>query len=95
MSEKAVVDPDQFLKKAKALVCDAQNNHSAGYFVLAETEVYIVWFSKTLGNWKALLSTDVVPNQYWEVTYNGAKEEAYVDHYEKKSNVCFADVVVK
>lgn len=48
----------------------------------------IVWFSKTLQNHKALvMSTDSLFNHtYWEVTYNGDKDEYYVDAYYKKSN---------
>lgn len=44
-------------------------------------DMYIVWFCKTLQNWKALVSTDVKDGLYWEVTYNGTKEELYVDMY--------------
>lgn len=48
----------------------------------------IVWFSKTLQNHKALvMSTDGYFNEtYWEVTYNGDKDEYYVDEYIKTSN---------
>lgn len=47
---------------------------------------YVVWFCKTLQNWKALVSTDVVNGEYYEVTYNGDKDECYVDQYSKLSN---------
>lgn len=33
----------------------------------------VVWFSKTLQNWKALVSTNVSDGMYYEVTYNGDK----------------------
>lgn len=48
----------------------------------------IVWFSKTLQNHKALvMSTYGYFNEtYWEVTYNGDKDEYYVDEYIKTSN---------
>ena len=48
----------------------------------------IVWFCKTLKNHKALvMSTDSMFNHtYWEVTYNGDKDEYYVDEYKKQSN---------
>lgn len=48
----------------------------------------IVWFSKTLQNHKALVmsTNDAFDNTYWEVTYNGDKDEYYVDEYIKKSN---------
>ena len=70
-----------FLEKAKKCVEQTTNE------VLAE-EMYIVWFCKTLQNWKALVSTDVINGVYWEVTHNGDKNETYVDTYFKSSNVC-------
>ena len=70
-----------FLEKAKKCVEQTTNE------VLAE-EMYIVWFCKTLQNWKALVSTDVISGVYWEVTHNGDKNETYVDTYNKSSNIC-------
>lgn len=56
-----------------------------------ETEkVYIVWFSKTLQNFKALCSTEAVGGKYVELTYNGDSDELYVDYYEKLANVAFS-----
>ena len=49
-------------------------------------DVYVVWFCKTLQNWKALLSTDAVDRMYFEVTHNGDRDETYVDVYEKREN---------
>lgn len=51
-------------------------------------DIYVVWFSKTLQNWKALISTTKPDQMYYEVTYNGDKSEAYVDAYKKVENVC-------
>ena len=52
-------------------------------------ELYVVWFSKTLENWKALVSTDRISGLYFEVTHNGAKNETYVDEYRKFANTTF------
>jgi hypothetical protein len=46
-------------------------------------QVYVVWFSKTLGNWKAMVGTVNPDSCYFEVTHNGETEETYVDLYEK------------
>lgn len=48
--------------------------------------VFIVWFCKTLQNWKALVSTTLPDGMYYEVTYNGDKKEAYLDAYKKFEN---------
>ena len=48
--------------------------------------IYIVWFCKTLQNWKALVSTTIPDGIYYEVTYNGDTNETYVDVYEKCEN---------
>lgn len=54
-------------------------------------EVYLVWFTKTLQNWKALVSTTLPDGMYYEVTYNGDKRETYIDAYKKFDNVCVPD----
>lgn len=54
-------------------------------------DIYVVWFCSALGNWKALVSTNVKDNRYYEVTHNGAKNETYVDEYEKVSQVVVPD----
>ncbi len=50
-------------------------------------EVYVVWWSKTLQNWKALVSTTLPDGMYYEVTHNGDAGETYLDAYKKFDNV--------
>lgn len=49
-------------------------------------DVYVVWMCKTLKNSKALLSTTVSDGMYYEITYNGEKDEIYFDAYKKWEN---------
>jgi hypothetical protein len=49
--------------------------------------VYVTWFCKTLQNWKALVTTDLPDDTYYEVTYDGAMETIYIDVYKKVENV--------
>lgn len=49
-------------------------------------DVYIVWSCYILGNMKAMLSTNIPDGRYYEVTYNVAKKELYVDTYAKINN---------
>lgn len=53
--------------------------------------VYIVWFTYILGNWKALVSTTLPDGMYYEVTYNKEKKETYLDAYKKFENVRIPD----
>lgn len=46
-------------------------------------DVFVVWYCKTLQNAKALLSTTVSDGMYYELTYNGDKNELYLDAYKK------------
>lgn len=55
---------------------------------ISEDEIYTVWLTKVLQNNKALLSTTRNNGLYFEVTYNGDKQELYVDRYVKESNSC-------
>lgn len=54
-------------------------------------DVKLVWFCKTLQNWKALVITTLPDQLFYEVTYNGDKREAYVDVYNKRVNICVKD----
>lgn len=51
-------------------------------------EVFIVWKCKTLQNWKYLISSTLYDGMYYEVTYNGDKDEWYLDAYKKFENRC-------
>jgi len=50
-------------------------------------QVYVVWFAKVLGNWKAMLGTVNSDGLYFEVTYDGAKNLTYIDEYEKQGQM--------
>jgi len=79
-----------YQEKAKKIVVDYYNEHveKTDNKKLTINEVFIVWFSKTLQNWKALVSTTISDGMYYEVTYNGDKKETYLDAYKKWENVC-------
>ena len=76
------------IEKAKQVVIDLFNEdvEKTDGFKLSIDDAYVVWFYKTLQNWKALVSTTVSDGMYYEVTYNGDKDEIYVDAYKKWKN---------
>lgn len=84
---------EAMLKKAKQLVVNYYNNRveKTDDFEISEENVFIVWFCKTLQNWKALVSTTVSDGMYYEVTHNGDKQETYLDAYKKWENVRIPD----
>lgn len=53
---------------------------------VTEFAVYIVWKCKALQNWKYLLSSSLFDGMYYELTYNGDKDEWYLDAYKKFEN---------
>nr|DAF51793.1 MAG TPA: hypothetical protein [Podoviridae sp. ctHMt20] len=83
-----------YQEKAKQIVIDYYNERveKTDNKKLTENEVFVVWFSKTLQNWKALISTTISDGMYYEVTYNGDKKETYLDAYKKWENVCVKNV---
>lgn len=77
-------DADQYLNRAKRLVVIDRQSH--GDITVTSKDVYVTWFSKTLQNWKAVLSTNRPDGRYYELTHNGDKEETYFDSYIKVEN---------
>lgn len=61
---------------------------SCGYTsdIITEDKMFVAWSCKTLQNWKAIVSGTEI-KELIEVTYNGDKNEVYVDVYDKKLNV--------
>ena len=77
-----------YQKIARKIVLDYANEHidKTDNMQVTLDNVFIVWFCKTLQNWKALVSTTLPDGMYYEVTYNGDKKEVYLDAYEKFEN---------
>ena len=70
---------------------EVTNTFTMGNVQITLDNVFIVWFCKTLQNWKALVSTTLPDGMYYEVTYNGDKKEAYLDAYKKFENRCIKE----
>lgn len=84
------MESKKFIKLCINAVADYFNNRSdkTDNFVITENEVFVVWSCKTLQNSEALLSTTVSDGMYYELTYNGDKNELYLDAYKKWENKC-------
>lgn len=59
---------------------------------ITENEVHTVWQCKALQNYKAtfaIVEPDgrVTDRRYYEATYNGNKQEIYLDVYKKQKNI--------
>ena len=74
-------------QKAIDIVRDYVERHLDKSDAKPEFEVYTVWKSKALQNWKYLLSTTLFDGMYYELTFNGDKNEWYLDAYKKFENV--------
>lgn len=81
----------EFEKLCIKLVVEYYNNNvdKSDNFKMSSDNVFVVWLCKTLQNNKALLSTTVSDGMYYEITYNGDKNEVYFDAYKKWENRCF------
>ena len=79
-----------FIALCKREVLDYVNSHrdKTDSGAASESDIFVVWYCKTLQNSKALLSTCLPDGMYYELTYNGDKKELYLDAYKKWENVC-------
>ena len=78
----------RFLDICKEEVCKYANTHldKSDNKCISVDDVFMVWCCKTLQNNKALLSTTLFDGMYYEITYNGDKNEIYFDAYKKWEN---------
>ena len=78
----------EFLDWCKKVICEYTNNHldRTDNRKVTANDVFMVWCCKTLQNNKALLSTTLPDGMYYECTYNGDKQEMYIDTYKKWEN---------
>lgn len=49
-------------------------------------DVQVVWQCKTLQNYKAILMVKIADQRIFECSFNGDKEELYLDVYNKEYN---------
>lgn len=77
-----------FIQLSKEIVRDYVNEHfdETDNIKITIDDVYLVWYCKTLQNWKALISTNISDGMYYELTLNGDKNELYLDAYKKFEN---------
>lgn len=77
-----------FIRFCKHIVADYVNEHidKTDNIKITPNNVYVVWYCKTLQNWKALVSTTISDGRYYEITHNGDKRESYIDVYQKWEN---------
>ena len=78
----------EFIVECKDIVYNYTVEHLDKSEEIPNFEVFVVWYSKTLQNHKALLSTSLSDGMYYELTYNGDKKELYLDAYKKFENKC-------
>ena len=81
---------DKFLNLCKEIVVNYFNSNvdKTDHKRITKEDVFVVWSCKTLQNNKALVSTTVSDGMYYELTYNGDKNELYLDAYKKWENKC-------
>lgn len=74
----------QHLKKQKARnYPGAVRRLVANHFGYDIKEVYIVWFSHIVGNFKALASTTKKDKRYFEVTYDSLHRRIIIEEYRR------------
>ena len=82
-------DPDRFLMTAKRLAMENYNStrDASKYPELAMESFYVVWYAKTLNHWRAVVESQQASRLSWSISYNGGKDEAYIDVWKKLTKV--------
>ena len=69
-----------------AVIKCIKEHHGEQYTI---EDINMVWFAHVLGNKKAILIDNGKNDRLYEVTYNAAQDELYVDEYGKLNNTVF------
>lgn len=77
----------EFLKESKQAVAKYMTEKTGKYFDWCD--VHTVWQCKTLQNHKGIFCTLTPDQLLFESTYNGDKDELYLDTYNKVLNQRF------
>lgn len=77
-----------FIKFCKEEIVKYVNNHLDKTDAINKISINDVYIGKILQNNKALVSTTLPDGMYYEITYNGDKNEVYIDAYKKWDNIC-------
>ena len=72
----------EFESRATSIVRNWYNTHVP----MAPTEIYVVWMVKVLRNNKAMISSNHADGRYFEVTWDGERENFYLDVYSRVEN---------
>lgn len=68
---------------AHKILTEYVNEHLHPYDTHKEVkyDTFCVWKVRVLQNWKYLMSTSLPDGMYYELTFNGDKNEWYIDAY--------------
>jgi hypothetical protein len=72
-------------------VVDFFNNfRNDGVAEMTLDDVYILFYTKLLNSWKALVTTTVGDEMYYQITFNGETNETYLDVFTKAYAFCIS-----
>lgn len=87
----AIIFENGMANRAVDIVADYISDHLDKTDRPVPFDIYIVWQCKALQNWKFLLSSSIPDGMYYELTFNGNKQEWYLDAYKKFENRCIKE----
>lgn len=78
-------------EKAKRIVLDIIGKDKKHPYEIQTFQIFLVWSCKVLQNYKCLIFTSLPNSPYYELTYNGDKDEWYIDIYDKSENIVYKE----
>lgn len=83
---------DPISKATRLLVAHANKRlDPSDQVTVTEDMAYVVTFAFILGGWKAMMSTTLPDNMYYEVIYNKDTKETYVNSYKAWEKSTYPD----
>lgn len=81
--DRTATDFHDRIIQARMMVLEAVNEYLGPADQIVLDDVYVVTYTYTLSNWKAMVSTTIPDDRYYEVTHR-ADGETYLDVYIKE-----------
>lgn len=80
-------DSEISMERARKIVRGYVDQWLAGKGEAYTYDVYVVWFSRLMGNWKAFISTSIPDMDSFQIWYDHDRDKTYVEVFRLSASI--------